>query len=308
MKNVILNLLPFNNREDMTPIEYIIKKSLAFVLIYFAAALLGEVVVIGTMAVMGYDPLHGVMPNGTVVWASTYYGFAVFIAVTLLYCKVFEKRSIKSVLKGKAVDYLTGSLLGMAVLSVIILITCVSGSISFMGINTKIGVGTLILYLFGFIVQTGAEEIMCRGFLLGALNKRLPVWVSVLISSIAFVIPHLSSILACEPKYAVVGIVNTFLISFIFSMLVLKRGSIRIAWGMHFAWNFVLNSIMGLTVSGGESVSEGPLAFSVNEGSLLNGGVYGIEASIVTTAILGVIFIALFAILYKKGRGENGIQ
>ncbi|MBR1598513.1 MAG: hypothetical protein IJ661_06385 [Lachnospiraceae bacterium] len=46
----------------------------------------------------------------------------------------------------------------------------------------------------------------------------------------------------------------------------------------------------------------------VNEGSLLNGGAYGIEASIITTAVLGVALVFISAIMMKKGRENDGVQ
>lgn len=64
MKTHVINLLPFNNRTEMSRTEYVIKKVLAFILIFFVAGVLGEAVVIGLYTGMGYDPLHGVMPEG----------------------------------------------------------------------------------------------------------------------------------------------------------------------------------------------------------------------------------------------------
>ena len=69
MKTHVINLLPFNNRMEMSGTEYVIKKILAFVLIFFLSGILGEAVVIGLYTGMGYDPLHGVIPRGrSPVW------------------------------------------------------------------------------------------------------------------------------------------------------------------------------------------------------------------------------------------------
>ena len=99
----------------------------------------------------------------------------------------------------------------------------------------------------------------------------------------------------------VVGVINLYLISILFSVLTLKRGNIWMACGLHFAWNYVLNNVMGLTMSGRESLSDGPLAFGVNGGNLLNGGAYGIEASILTTVVLTLALAGLFGAKRKKG-------
>ena len=56
---------------------------------------------------------------------------------------------------------------------------------------------------------------------------------------------------------------------------------------MHSIWNYILYSILGLNLSGnGEIVSSIFDMRSVGS-SILNGGMYGIEASIITTAVLG---------------------
>ena len=58
MKNHIFNLLPFNNRMEMSGAEYVIKKLLAFVMIFFVSGVIGEIVVILSYTGMGYDPLR----------------------------------------------------------------------------------------------------------------------------------------------------------------------------------------------------------------------------------------------------------
>ena len=97
MKTHILNLLPVNNRMEMSGTEYIIKKVLAFVLIFFISGILGEAVVIGVYTGMGYDPLHGVMPEGQLASLLPFYGYILFSVAAILYCKLIEKRSLQDV-------------------------------------------------------------------------------------------------------------------------------------------------------------------------------------------------------------------
>lgn len=105
--------------------------------------------------------------------------------------------------------------------------------------------------------------------------------------------------------FAIVGIINLYLISSIFSMFVLWRSNIWIACGLHSVWNYVLYVIMGLSLSGSESASEGVILFQVNDTSLLNGAEYGIEASVITTVVLGVV---LFVVTKRMGMiDDDGI-
>ena len=75
--------------------------------------------------------------------------------------------------------------------------------------------------------------------------------------------------------------------------VVLWRSNIWIACGLHSAWNFILYVIMGLNLSGSESVSKGVVLFSVQDTSILNGADYGIEASVITTVVLGMLLFVM---------------
>ena len=90
-KEFIKNISPFNNREEMPKALYIIKKMLAFFLVYALFVGIGEVLIIGILSAMGYDPLHGVLPEGNVAVLLKYYGFSVFFVVTLLVAYAWVK-------------------------------------------------------------------------------------------------------------------------------------------------------------------------------------------------------------------------
>ena len=99
----------------------------------------------------------------------------------------------------------------------------------------------------------------------------------------------------------IVGIVNLYLVSAVLSALVLLRNNIWAAWGLHTAWNFVLYGVLGLPLSGGAESEAGIFQFVTNGESILNGGGYGVEASIITTAVLAVTAV----ILMKKWKKDN---
>ena len=307
-KGIIYNLNPFNNETNMSSAEYIIKKLLAFILIYVFSAVLGEGVIIGILYGMGYDPSHGIMPAGEISELLLYYGFLVFSLVTLLYCRFVEKKNIKFVgFSGNPIEYLAGALVATILLFIILGIGCLCGSISFCGFSTNVNIKSILLWILAFGIQGATEEIMCRGFLLNSLKNRISIPLAILISSTAFVFPHLSSLIEADFVYAVIGIINLYLVSITFSILVLWRCNIWIACGLHSAWNFILYVIMGLSLSGSESVLKGVVLFSVKDTSILNGADYGIEASVITTVVLGMLLFVM--VKGWKGRiGKDGIS
>lgn len=287
---------------------YVLKKLLVFGLIYCLSAVLGEGVIIGALYGMGYDPLHGVVPNGLLGELLPYYGFSIFLLVTILYCRYVEKRTLSEIgFTGKWMEYLWGVLWAYVLLLMIIGICCLCGGLQFRGYSRNGISWSLVLRLFAFMIQGAAEEVMCRGFLLQTLLKRISVPMAILISSTAFTLPHFSTLFESEWKYAVIGTVNLYLVSVVFSMFVLLCSNLWLACGLHSFWNFVLYGVMGLAVSGSQSKLDGVLQFYVMKGSILNGAEYGIEASIVTTFVLGLLLFVL--VKRRKGRmDKNGIS
>jgi len=310
MKTHVINMLPFNNRMEMSGTEYVIKKVLAFVLIFFISGILGEAVVIGLYTGMGYDPLHGVMPKGQIAGLIPYYGYILFSIIAVLYCKLIEKRGMQDIgLTKRGTDYLLGTLIAVAMLVLVVFLCLITGSVYFCGINRDVSIKGLLLWGVAFIIQGSEEEILCRGFLMNTLKKKIPLPPAVFISSTAFVVPHLimTPILDSGLLYALIGIANLYLISVLFSIIVLWRGNIWVSCGLHTAWNYVLNIILGLTVSGNDAKQEGLILIGINKLNIIDGSEYGFEAGI-ATMVVTIIAICIILYIWKGRNGNNGIQ
>lgn len=302
IKTFFKNISPFNNRQEMPAALYIIKKMLAFFLIYGAAMVAGEVIIIGLLCAMGYDPLSGVMPGGHFPELSKYYGYAVFFAVAVLYARIVEKRGFHSLGFGRrGFDYLTGGAFAAALLAVIVGICCATGAMGFAGLETNVDWLYLIALFGAFAVQSLAEETICRSFLFVSLSKKVSLPLAILVSSTAFALPHLPTVLEAEASFATVGVINLYLVSIVFSLLYVLRANSYIVSGLHCLWNYVLYGIMGLSVSGSGTGADAVLRFEVAAGNLLSGGEYGLEASPITTMVLGITAVILGSIYYKRG-------
>lgn len=302
--SIIKNVFPLNRRTEMSKVEYAVKKFLAFIMIYFLSAVLGEGVIIGSLMALGYDPLHGDMPKGDIAILLSYFGYAIFAIITILYCKIIERRTIGEIgLNKKVGNFLVGALLAAILLVIIVSISVAANAIEYKSINKNVPIQSFVLFLLGYTIQSCTEEIMCRGFLLNSLRKKISVWPAIIISSTAFALPHFSSMTG-SIEYVIIGTINMYLISFIFSMLMIEKENLWISCGLHSAWNFILCFVMGLTLSGGESQSTGIILLNVKEKNILNGGEFGMEASIITT----VVYAMVFAVLFKKMKGkmDNG--
>lgn len=305
--SIISNLSPLNSLDKMSTTVYIIKKSLAFLLIYCIGAIAGEAIIIALLYAIGYDPLHGIMPTGSMGVLLPYYGFSVFLLTVILYCRFIEKRDLKSLgLNEKVYDYLMGGLVAIILLAVIIVFCCITNAISYIGVNENIDIKYIIGLFIGFVIQSTAEETMCRGFLLQSLLKKTSVPIAVFVSSTAFSLPHFLTLFEAEIKYSIIGVANLYLISVIFSLLVIFRSNIWIACGLHSSWNFILYGFMGLSLSGNAVDSYGIIKFEADAESIISGGIYGIEAGIITTVVLGIVIIAMLKYWHDK-RCRHGI-
>ena len=303
-------LSPFNNMEEMPKAIYVCKKILAFLVIYYGSAILGEVIIIGSLIAMGYDPLNGIMPAGNIEVLMQYYGFSVFLILAIIYCKFIEKRSLRTMgFNKRSGDYGYGAMIAVILLTIIVGICCVSGGIFYANVVdaanvecvdlNKVESGNsfnlvyMIALLGGLMIQGAAEEALCRGFLMHSLLKKVSVPLAIVFSSTAFVYPHFSTLMEADLEFAVIGLINLYLVSIIFSLLALHRSNIWVSCGLHSIWNFILYGILGLTLSGAEASNPGVICFEVNGASIINGGEYGIEASVITTIVLGVMVVML---------------
>lgn len=274
-------------------ITYISKKLLTFFLLYFISAIIGEILVIGLLFAFGYHPLQGIMPTSLIGTLLPYYGFCVFLFTTILYCRYIEKLDLRSLGFGKKKwDFFVGGIIAVILLAMIIGVCCHADTMSFSVTNQKTNIAYLIALFIGFIIQSTAEETLCRGFLLQSLLKKTSTPTAILVSASAFAMPHFASLFETEFTYAIIGVINLYLISILLSVLILYHHNLWIACGLHSVWNFILYGIFGLTLSGNDSNIEGVFSFKMHSMNLLNGGIYGIEASIITTTILSIaIFI-----------------
>lgn len=302
------NISPFNNREDMTKTEFTVKKMLAYILTYTAGMFVGEWLVIGILTAMGHDALHGDMPDSALLMLClTYYGYVVFDLIAILYCKIFEKRGLRSLgFDKKAYDWLFGGVIAAIMLAVIIAVCCVTGSLSFVGTSSGVGVKTALLTALAFVIQGSMEEIFARGLLMNSLRKKLSDKTAIFISATVFAVMHLIGcpILEQGALGAAVSIANLYLISVLFSICMIRRNNIWINCGLHSVWNYILNCVLGLTVSGAESINEGMIMISVNKSNIINGGEYGVEAGLACTAV--TVAALLIAVMGNKGKERQG--
>ena len=305
MKKIIKNISPFNNRTEMPAAMLVVKKLLMFIICYWAGLLLAEGAVIGAMSACGKNFMQGEMFSDSVMNLLKYYGMIVILGVSVLCWKLIERKKLSEMGVTKHIGgWLIGALIGVGLLAVCVAAIALTGSIRFDGLFTDPDVLMILLMLGGFIIQGAAEEFLCRGLVLCSLRNRVPLPVAVVAGTLAFIYPHWSTLREFEPQYVFSGLLCLVVISCVFSFLTLKTKSIWAACGLHSVWNFCLCCVLGLNLSGSEGASTALINMRSVGNDILNGGVYGIESSIITDIVIAAAAVLLWQI-YKKNNTER---
>lgn len=289
--SIIKDLNPFSNKKVDSKIIYILKILLSTFAVYFASLIVAEGIIIGGSYLFGYNATDKQMPYD-IMLLCTFYGYLITIFLFMLFTKKVNKLSLNKIGLDKNIKaFLKGILIGIVSLSLIIILLLMIGAIKFNGINNNINWLFFVLYLFGYLIQSFMEELMCRGYLLHRLKERIPLVLAITICILFFSIGHFDKMFADGILTGIIGIINLLLISLIFVVITLKNKNIYGATGFHFIWNFAFFNIIGLNLSGLEITNSIFRMEAVNK--FLTGYSYGIESSFITTIIL--IIVLLFA-------------
>ena len=278
-----------------------------------AIALIFIGAIIGAIAgvFLGYVSMDG---TSDYTWQGLTYTligtFAPGAILVFLWVILFERRSLAAIgLNANFLGrFLRGYGLGLAFLAVVV------GGIWLLGgyqVEAGGSVALVVLIpaawvLLGFIVQGSTEEIFMRGWLMGVITSRHGIAWGVVVNSAIFSLLHGANIeMSAE---LVFGLANILLVGVMLSLYAIKEGSLWGVCGWHAAWNWLLASGFGLPVSGHDSPVSPiliDLADAPDAAWWLTGGVFGPEASAVTTVVLlaGTLYWA-----FKGKAADYGVE
>ena len=222
------------------------------------------------------------------------------IAAVFIFCRFIQKRKFRSlgfVNKDVFKSYGIGMILGFVFFSVCVGLSVLFGGLKFNGVSSEFVPTIFILYLFGYMVQGMAEEVLCRGYFMGSYARRYPAYAAVLANALLFAALHLMN-----PGITVLAFINLTLFGIFASLYYIRGGNI---WGIgafHSVWNLVQGNFYGIQVSG---LPLGNTLFSTTsvEGkTLLNGGSFGMEGSLICT----IVYVAgIVWLLTRKNKDEK---
>lgn len=134
-----------------------------------------------------------------------------------------------------------------------------------------------------------AEEVAFRGYLQRALTTWRGPAVGVLVPSILFALFH-----ALNPNLSPLALLNIALAGVVFAVAAERTGTLWLSIAYHYAWNLTQGPVLGLPVSG--MTWNGLLALPVGGPAWLTGGTFGPEGGLVTTIVLLLSLLPLWAL------------
>ena len=233
----------------------------------------------------------------------TYLSFIGIDVVVLLYCRLAERdvrRSFRSARRGGSFgntlgEFALGILIGFVTNGICILAAWLHGDLHF-----SVGRFEAVYLLAAFVtvlIQSAAEELLTRGYMLGALRERYGVWIAVAINSLFFGALHLAN-----PGVSVMSILDIVVVGVALSVVVVCRGSLWMAIAIHTMWNFTQNFLFGLPNSG--IVSQGSfLQLDAAADSVFYDAVFGVEGAL--PAVLVDLALAVAVVLLAKRKAAR---
>jgi len=268
------------------------------------------VIMIGS-SILASLPASGLVAAGVpaalcnAVYGLAYLGIAVLLVRLVfgkaLRLKVSELGMPKFSIRGRYV--LLGILLPAVITGIFLLF--VSGA--FVRPETGIAESTANLSYGIFYCSIAAafvEEIIFRGVIMHLLKKRCPTALAVLLPSLLFGLIHLTEVESLNLSDAALLVVAGTLAGTMFSVVALKSGSVWNSGIVHAIWNLIM---VGGGLSIAPAVNEMSLVTYVtkNTSTLLTGGAFGVEASII--AIAGYLAVILLLCGCGKIKGKKNL-
>ncbi|HEY1889269.1 MAG TPA: CPBP family intramembrane glutamic endopeptidase [Steroidobacteraceae bacterium] len=267
------------------------RRSLLRLLVFFTVLLAGYIAAqLASIWVSRHAPAGEANPmsmGATLVLAAALLGLYVALVRSI------EQRAVHE-LAPRAIQGVAGIILGVALFSSVFGLLYLIGVAHWQGISARFDVALVVLV--ASIFAAVGEELAFRGALFRILEERSGTTTALLISAAVFGLLH-----ALNPGATVVSTVAIALEAGI--LLGAAYALTRNLWfpiGLHLGWNFTEGGIFGVSVSGGPAV-KGIFWVSLTGRTLLTGGKFGPEASVVAIAVCLSAAVVLLVLTARKG-------
>jgi membrane protease YdiL (CAAX protease family) len=215
------------------------------------------------------------------------------VAVYVGYVRWIERRRVDELgAAGAAPELARGLVLGALLFAATVAVLCVVGVCEIGGGGGAHGVLRVLAAAAGASMM---EEIVFRAVVFRLVERGLGTWIALALSAAMFGLVHMFNAGATVVSTLAIALEAGVLLAAAF---ILTR-RLWLAFGLHAAWNFTEGGVFGAAISGGHT--QGLFATRFHGNSLITGGAFGPEASIVAIAICLVAGIALLVAAHRRG-------
>ena len=213
----------------------------------------------------------------------------VFMLMFTIVFMLFEKMSIKILFTENIVKgILTGIAVGFLWIVIPTAILIFSKQLIVIEKNT---ISFLLIWIASAFINVVMQELLVRGYIYQLLKKDYNIFVAVLVSTVLFTAMHLGVFEA-----GIIPVVNVITMCLFTTVLYETERTLLAPIMVHAVWN-----IIGAIFLGCVNLAEDyPHMFTLisSQNTLLSGGEYKIEASIIVT-IINIVLTVLFLIKLK---------
>lgn len=218
-----------------------------------------------------------------------FFSFAGTILVVWLFVRSVDKIDFIDIglhIKNRIKDFWAGFWVGTLIMVVGFVVLQLLDEIRIEEVHFSLSelIGSILLFLFVSL----AEEILLRGYVLRNLMYSFNKYFALILSSVLFSLMH-----GFNPNIDILGLINIFLAGMLLGITYIHTKNLWFPIALHFSWNF-FQAMLGFNVSGQNLYSV--VKVNMKEDTLLNGGAFGFEGSILSSfaMLLSVIAIIIY--------------
>lgn len=223
-----------------------------------------------------------------------------------LWVKYYQGRKISTIgfyKEGWLKNYVKGSLIGILMFSLVMIILYVSGNAHIDKSPTIAtgfsALGAVLILAPGWMIQSATEEALTRGWLLSTVSSHFGLIIGVVVSSSFFGIIH-----AANDGVTVFAIVNIILVGVALSIISIYYNNIWVASGVHFTWNMFQGNVYGVPVSGSVYGNASIVQTKLSGSEMITGGSFGPEAGVIASIVIIGVSIIYLVLLFKRKKTE----